>query len=91
MIDVNPEITGGHIYHPLRNEAFNRLFLKMRSRFKGINIPMKETLRFIMTQKRLHKKLLLDSLPIRDRSGIPFIIGLILWEGALRFLQERRQ
>lgn len=56
VIDVNPEITGGHIYHPLRNEAFNRLFLKMRSRFKGINIPMKETLRFIMTQKRLHKK-----------------------------------
>ena len=67
VIDVNPEITGGHIYHPLRNEAFNRLFLKMRSRFKGINIPMKETLRFIMTQKRLHKKTIIgfiaDQLP----------------------------
>ena len=44
-----------------------------------------------LTQNACIKKLLLDSLPIRDRSGIPFIIGLILWEGALRFLQERRQ
>lgn len=56
VIDVDNEITGGHIYHPLRNAAFNRLFLKMRSRFRGVNISMKETLRFIMKQKQLGRK-----------------------------------
>ncbi len=49
--EVNPGITGGHIYHPLRNKPFNRLFLRMRSRFEGVNVPMKETLRFILQQR----------------------------------------
>lgn len=56
VIEVDSDITGGHVYHPLRNVAFNRLFLKMRSRFKGVNIPMKETLRFILSQQKAHKK-----------------------------------
>lgn len=36
------------IYHPLRNKSFDRWFLRNRSRFGGINIPMKHTLRKLM-------------------------------------------
>lgn len=57
--EVNPQITGGHIYHPLRNKAFNRLFLHMRSRFEGVNVPMKETLRFILQQREQHRPTIL--------------------------------
>ena len=52
ITDVNPNVVGGQIYHPLRNIAFNRLFLYMRGRFGGKNIGMKETLRFILRNRR---------------------------------------
>lgn len=57
--EVNPAITGGHIYHPLRNKPFNRLFLHMRSRFEGVNVPMKETLRFILQQRAKNRPTIL--------------------------------
>ena len=47
-----PEVTGGQIYHPLRNKVFDRLLLGLRSRFDGVNIPMKETLRYILKQRK---------------------------------------
>lgn len=53
--EVDNNIVGGHIYHPLRNKTINKLFLKLRSRFEGTNIPMKGTLRFILRQRQLHK------------------------------------
>ena len=40
------------IYHPLRNAEADDLFLKMRARFGGVNIPMKETLRRIIPLRR---------------------------------------
>ena len=40
------------IYPPLRNKATDELFLAMRSRFGGVNIPMKETLRRIIPLRR---------------------------------------
>ena len=40
------------IYHPLRNVKADDLFLKMRARFGGVNIPMKETLRRIIPLRR---------------------------------------
>lgn len=45
-------IHSGQIYHPLYNKTFDRLFLRMRNRFGGENIPMKDTLRRIVALKR---------------------------------------
>ena len=42
----------GQIYHPLYNKAFDRLFLKLRSQYGAICIPMKETLRKIIEMRR---------------------------------------
>lgn len=50
--DVNASVVGAQIYHPLRNKAFDRLFLKMRSRFDGENVGMKETLRYVVRHLR---------------------------------------
>lgn len=50
--DVDPHVIGAQIYHPLRNKAFDRLFLKMRGRFEGQSIGMKETLRFVVRNLR---------------------------------------
>lgn len=46
----------GQIYHPLRNQAFDRLFLRLRNQFGGECIPMKETLRRIVELKRSGQK-----------------------------------
>lgn len=46
----------GHIYHPLRNKAFDKLMLRMRGRFGGDNIPMKETLRYVVRRQQQNRK-----------------------------------
>ena len=40
------------IYHPLENEAFNKMFVDVRGRFGAENITMAETLRRIIQLKR---------------------------------------
>ena len=50
------------IYHPLHNPHWDQFFLKLRSRFGAHNVPMKRTLREIITQKR---------------AGRPIVIGFI--------------
>lgn len=50
--DVDASVVAAQIYHPLRNKAFDRLFLKMRSRFDGENVGMKETLRYVVRHLR---------------------------------------
>ncbi len=52
--DRDPRIAMGQIYHPLRNRAFDRLFLHIRSRFGAVNVPMKETLRYVVRNSRSH-------------------------------------
>ena len=42
----------GHIYHPLENEVINRVVLKARSRVPSENVSKKETLRWILGNKR---------------------------------------
>ena len=39
------DVKCGQIYHPLRNKAMDKLFLRLRGQFGGVCIPMKETLR----------------------------------------------
>ncbi|NDV64306.1 lysophospholipid acyltransferase family protein [Bacteroides sp. 224] len=52
----------GQIYHKLSNKVSDRLFLKLRGRMGAVSIPMKETLRKILTIRA---------------SGKPYIIGFI--------------
>lgn len=40
------------IYHPLRNKALDRFFLRLRTQFGGSCVGMKETLRHILTLRR---------------------------------------
>lgn len=44
------------IYHPMKNKAFDQWFLDNRSRFGAINIPMKQTLRRLMTLRNEMKQ-----------------------------------
>lgn len=62
-----PEMHCGQIYHPLYNKAFDKLFLRLRGQFGGESIPMKETLRRLITLNRGEKKVMIgfisDQLP----------------------------
>lgn len=44
--------TGGQIYHPLRNKSIDQFFINLREQFGGKCIPMKQTLRQILTDRR---------------------------------------
>ena len=59
---LSPKAHCGQIYHKLENEAFDRLFLKVRQRFHAESIPMAETLRRVATYRK---------------QGQPIIIGYI--------------
>lgn len=48
-------IVFGQIYHPLENDAFDKLFLELREQYGSISIPMKRTLRQIMEMKKQGK------------------------------------
>ena len=48
-------IVFGQIYHPLRNDAFDRIFLELREQYGSISIPMKRTLRQILEMKKQGK------------------------------------
>ncbi len=53
---VSADVKCGQIYHPLRNKAVDRLFLRLRNQFGGVCIPMKETLRKIIEMRRNNQK-----------------------------------
>ena len=42
----------GQIYHPLENEVFNRLMLKVRSRYGVTCVSTRDTLRWVLSNKR---------------------------------------
>ena len=44
------------LYSSLRNEAFDHLFYKIRTRYGGVNIKKNESLRYIMGFKQRHEK-----------------------------------
>lgn len=45
-------LMGAQIYHPLKNRTMDGFFIHLRSQFGGLCIPMKETLRQILTVRR---------------------------------------
>lgn len=49
----------GQIYHALENKAFDRLFLKLRSRFGAESIPMADTLRKILEYRNSGRKIVI--------------------------------
>jgi KDO2-lipid IV(A) lauroyltransferase len=49
---INGKLKAGQIYHPLENEAFNKMFVDVRGRFGAESITMNETLRRIVQLKR---------------------------------------
>lgn len=49
----------GQIYRPLKNKAFDKIFLKIRSRFGSVSIPKNNTLRSIIQYKRSGQKVLI--------------------------------
>lgn len=53
---VPDDVLCGQIYHPLKNQAFDELFLRLRNQFGGECIAMKETLRRIIELKRAKQK-----------------------------------
>ena len=52
----------GHIYHPLENQVFDRLFMYLRQHMGCVSIPMQETLRKMLEFKQ---------------AGQPIIIGYL--------------
>ncbi len=48
----HPEAVMGLIYHPLRNKAFDRLFLTLRQTHGGTGIPKKDILRHLLRYKQ---------------------------------------
>ncbi len=55
-LHLDKEIVPGQIYHALENEAFNNLFLYLRSRFGGANIEMTTALRQLVLLKQQNKR-----------------------------------
>ncbi|SHF69813.1 lysophospholipid acyltransferase family protein [Dysgonomonas macrotermitis] len=49
----------GQIYRPLKNKAFDDLFLKIRSRFGSVSIAKNNTLRAILEYKKENRKILI--------------------------------
>ena len=45
---ISPKGQCGQVYHPLENLVTDRLFTRLRGRHGSVNIPMQETLRFLL-------------------------------------------
>lgn len=53
-LPTHPDAVMGLIYHPLRNKAFDRLFIALRERHGGTCIPKKDILRYLVGYRRDH-------------------------------------
>lgn len=49
VIKKHPEAVIGLIYHPLRSQLFDRLFINMRQSMGGVCIPKKDILRYLVS------------------------------------------
>jgi len=52
----HPQAVMGLIYHPLYNEAFDRLFIDIRSAHGGACIPKTDILRYLISYKRENRR-----------------------------------
>lgn len=51
-LHIDPSAQCAQIYHPLENKTFDRLFYRLRTRFKANNIPMSDILQTLVRWKR---------------------------------------
>lgn len=65
----------GQIYHALENKEFDKLFLKLRSRYGAVSIPMAETLRYIVRYRQQKKNVVIGF--ISDQ--VPFWNNIHYW------------
>lgn len=49
VIKEHPEAVIGLIYHPLRSQLFDRLFINMRQSMGGVCVPKKDILRYLVS------------------------------------------
>lgn len=49
VIKKHPEAVIGLIYHPLRSQLFDRLFINMRQSMDGVCVPKKDILRYLVS------------------------------------------
>lgn len=49
VIKKHPEAVIGLIYHPLRSQLFDRLFINMRQNMGGVCVPKKDILRYLVS------------------------------------------
>jgi len=56
---VCPEAQCGQIYHPLENEDFDRLFLRIRERYGSVCIAMNNTMRKIIEFRRANQQVVI--------------------------------
>lgn len=49
VIKKHPEAVIGLIYHPLRSQLFDRLFINMRQSMGGVCVPKKDILRYLVS------------------------------------------
>ncbi|MBQ3925466.1 MAG: lysophospholipid acyltransferase family protein [Bacteroidaceae bacterium] len=49
---LRPWSSSGQIYHPLRNDAMDELFIHLRGQYGGVNIKMRETFRRILQLRK---------------------------------------
>lgn len=70
-----PQAVMGLIYHPLYNEAFDRLFIDLRSAHGGVCVPKKDILRHLVAYKRDDRRSLFGY--ISDQS--PWWTNIHLW------------
>lgn len=66
---------GAQLYRPLKNKAFDGLFLEMRSRFGSENISKYEALRHILQLRRDGKRPASASSQTRHRAGTAYTTG----------------
>lgn len=61
-LHIDPKARCAQIYHPLNNRFFDRIFFKLRTRFKANNVPMNDILQKLIGWKR---------------EGVPSVTGYI--------------
>lgn len=59
-LDIDKDLVVGQIYHRLESPAFDQLFLRMRSRFRAVNIEMFMALRQLVRYKQQKKRFIID-------------------------------
>lgn len=74
-LHVPSDVDCAQVYHPLENAAFDRLMTRSRSKCGADNVPMKNTLRYVLGKKREGRKVTIGI--ITDQS--PYLLHIRHW------------